>query len=136
MDTLTNAQRSYCMSRIRARDTVPEKLVRQLVHRLGYRFRLHRRDLPGCPDIVLPRHRKIILVHGCFWHMHKCRYGRVVPKTNRDYWEPKRLGNVRRDRQNRRKLKSLGWEVLVVWECWTKDRSKLEERIRRFLADE
>ena len=130
MDNLTDKQRAYCMSRIRAANTAPEMIVRRRVHGLGYRFRLHRKDLPGCPDIVLPRHRKVIFVHGCFWHMHVCQYGRVKPKTNRHYWQAKRLGNVRRGRENTRKLRRLGWKVLVVWECWTRDSGQLIERLR------
>ncbi len=95
---------------------------------------MHRRDLPGCPDIVLPRHSKIILVHGCFWHKHRCRYGRVTPKTNKGYWQEKRRGNVDRGRKNIRRLRRLGWDVLIVWECWTKDAGRLEERLRTFMA--
>lgn len=135
MDNLTKAQRSHCMSRIRSKDSTPELVVRRLVHNMGYRFRLHRRDLAGCPDIVLVRHRKIIFVHGCFWHKHNCRYGRVVPKTNKKYWEEKRNGNVERFRKDVRKLKRLGWEVLVVWECQTKEVQRLRLRLSRFLED-
>lgn len=133
MDNLTPNQRSYCMSCIRAKDTAPEIIVRILLHRLGYRFRLHQRNLPGCPDIVLTRHKKVIFVHGCFWHMHRCRYGKVSPKTNRAYWYKKRKGNVERHRENTAQLKRLGWKVLVVWECWTRDAAKLETRLREFL---
>lgn len=135
MDNLSKKQRSYCMSRIRAKDTVPELVVRRMVHRLGYRFRLHRRALPGCPDIVLPRHRKAIFVHGCFWHMHSCGYGRVMPTTNRNYWEPKRRGNVQRDQEKLRALRRVGWKVLIVWECWARDVPTLERRIQEFLMD-
>lgn len=135
VDVLTKDQRSFNMSRIRGKDTKPEFVVRRLVHLLGYRFRLHRRNLPGCPDIVLPRHRKVIFVHGCFWHMHRCRYGRVQPKTNRRFWEKKRKGNVERDRKNVRALKRLGWKVLVVWECWTRDTAPLQKRVQDFLVE-
>ena len=135
-DVLTKKQRSFNMSRIRGKDTKPEIVVRCLVHRMGYRFRLHRRDLPGTPDIVLPCHRKIIFVHGCFWHMHRCRYGLVVPRTNAEFWQAKRLGNVERDRRNIRKLRESGWTVLVVWECQTRDLSKLLEKLESFLAKE
>ncbi len=135
MDNLSKEQRSYCMSRIRAKDTMPELIVRRIVHRLGYRFRLHRRDLPGCPDIVLPRHRKAIFVHGCFWHMHSCRYGQVAPTTNRNYWGRKRKGNVQRDQEELRALRHLGWKVLIVWECWTKDVPTLERRVQQFLTN-
>ena len=132
-DVLTAEQRAYCMSRIRGKDTKPEIIVRQIVHCMGYRFRLHQRELPGSPDIVLPRHRKVIFVHGCFWHRHRCRYGRVRPATNREFWEKKRQGNVDRDRKNMRALKRMGWRVLVIWECWTRDIEKLEHRLRCFL---
>lgn len=134
MDNLTNKQRAYCMSLIRSIDTKPEMIVRKMLHVLGYRYRLHVRKLLGCPDIVLARHRKVIFVHGCFWHVHRCRYGRVKPKTNRAYWENKRKGNVERHRKNARALKHLGWKVLIVWECWTRDVPRLEARVRDFLG--
>lgn len=124
-----------CMSRIRARDTKPEIILRKMVHGMGYRFRLHCRELPGSPDVVLPRHRKVIFVHGCFWHMHHCRYGRVRPATNPEFWAKKRQGNVDRDRRNTKALRAMGWKVLVVWECWTRDVPKLERRLREFLTD-
>lgn len=133
-DVHSPAQRSYNMSRIQGRDTKPELIVRSLVHQMGFRFRLHRKDLPGKPDLVLPRHNKIIFVHGCFWHMHRCRYGRVIPATNTEFWQTKRQGNVERDRRQRRKLKNDGWSVLTVWECWTKDiQAKLIPRLDEFL---
>jgi DNA mismatch endonuclease Vsr len=133
-DVLTPEQRSRCMSRIRSRDTKPEMLVRSLVHALGYRFRLQRRDLPGRPDLVFPRLRKIIFVHGCFWHQHKCRFGRVAPATNARFWAEKRSGTVARDRRARRALAKLGWSVLVIWECETKaGLAKLTTKLARFL---
>ena len=132
-DVLTKEQRSYNMSQIRNKDTRPEMLVRSIVHRLGYRYALHRKDLPGKPDMVLTRHRKIIFIHGCFWHTHKCRYGKVKPATNVDFWRTKREGNVARDKKNLRKLRKDGWKVLVVWECWTRDIPKLEDRLLSFL---
>lgn len=132
-DVLTPAQRSFNMSRIRNRDTRPEMIVRSIVHGLGYRYRLHKSDLPGKPDVVLVRHRKIIDVHGCFFHMHKCRYGRVVPATNARFWKAKRLSNVERDRRNLGVLKREGWRVMIVWECETKNGEKLAKRIRKFL---
>lgn len=133
-DVLTREQRRFCMSRIHSRDTKPEILLRKMVHSMGCRFRLHRRELPGSPDIVLPRHRKVIFVHGCFWHMHHCRYGRVRPATNAEFWERKRRGNVDRDRRNIKTLRAMGWKVLVVWECWTRDMPKVESRLRAFLS--
>lgn len=133
-DVHSKAQRSFNMSRIRGKDTKPELIVRSLVHQMGFRFRLHRKDLPGKPDLVLPRHRRIIFVHGCFWHMHRCRYGRVVPKTNTEFWQNKRMGNVERDRRNQRILRKDGWQTLVIWECWTRDpEAKVIPRLEAFL---
>lgn len=132
-DVLTPAQRSYNMSRIRYRDTKPEKIVRSMVHRLGYRYRLHKSDLPGKPDIVLVRHKKIIDVYGCFFHMHRCKYGNVTPATNTDFWETKRQGNVKRDLRNRLLLRRSGWRVMVVWECETRNIESLEKKIVAFL---
>lgn len=134
MDVHSRATRSYNMSRIRSRDTKPEKIVRSIVHRLGYRYRLHKPDLPGKPDIVLVRLRKIIDVHGCFFHMHKCRYGSVMPLTNSEFWRNKRLSNVERDRRNLRQLKRKGWKVLVVWECETRNFPRLAKRLENFLT--
>lgn len=135
-DVHSPGQRSFNMSRIRSKDTKPEMIVRSLVHQMGYRFRLHVNGLPGTPDLVLPAHRKVILVHGCFWHMHRCRNGLVTPATNTEFWARKRCGNVSRDRKNRRKLRAAGWSVLVVWECWTKDiEIKLQPRLKKFLQD-
>lgn len=123
------------MSRIRGKDTKPELIVRSMVHRMGYRFRLHVNDLPGKPDLVLPRHEKVIFVHGCYWHMHRCRYGRVVPKTNTEFWQNKRQGNVERDRRNLRKIRQLGWKPLVLWECWTRDPERIERKLTDFLSE-
>src|SRR5687767_7218174 len=132
-DVLTQQQRSFNMSRIRSRDTSPELAVRRIIHQLGYRYALHKKDLPGKPDIVLVRHRKIIDVHGCFFHVHKCRYGSVIPATNADFWKAKRLSNVERDKRNLRALKREGWDVLIVWECETRNPSSLETRVQSFL---
>lgn len=131
-DVHTPEQRSFNMSCIRGRDTKPELIVRSIVHQMGYRFRLHRNDLSGRPDLVFPGRQRIIFVHGCFWHMHRCRYGRVVPKTNAEFWQAKRTGTVERDRNNRRALRADGWRVLTVWECWTRDP---ERRLIPKLAD-
>jgi DNA mismatch endonuclease (patch repair protein) len=132
-DNLTKEQRSFNMSRIRSGNTRPEMVVRSIVHALGYRFRLHKKELAGKPDLVLLRHRKIINVHGCFFHMHDCKYGRVVPATNEMYWKTKRVSNAERDRRNLRILKRAGWRVMVVWECETKNPTRLVKRIERFL---
>jgi DNA mismatch endonuclease, patch repair protein len=121
------------MSRIRAKNTRPEMVVRSLVHGLGYRFRLHRKDLPGRPDLVFPGLKKIVFVHGCFWHMHVCKYGRVVPATNPAFWSRKRTGNVERDRKTDRALRKAGWRVLTIWECQLRNLSRLERRIGFFL---
>jgi DNA mismatch endonuclease (patch repair protein) len=122
------------MSRIRNRDTKPEIVVRSIVHRLGYRYRLHKSDLPGKPDLVLVRHRKIIDVHGCFFHMHKCRYGSVVPATNATFWRTKRMSNVERDRRNLRALRREGWNILIVWECETRNVASLVGKLQTFLS--
>jgi DNA mismatch endonuclease (patch repair protein) len=132
-DVHTKAQRSYNMSRIKNKNTQPEIIVRSMVHRMGYRFRLHRKDLPGKPDLVLTRYEKVIFVHGCFWHMHNCRYGRVKPATNTKFWHNKRNGNRDRDRRIIRKLRRLGWNVLVVWECWIRKPDILKMRLEAFL---
>jgi DNA mismatch endonuclease (patch repair protein) len=133
MDVHTPEQRSRNMSAIRGKDTKPEMVVRCIVHALGYRYRLHRRDLPGAPDLVFPRLHKIINVHGCFWHMHSCSYGSVTPKSNRDFWQTKRTGNVSRDQSALRRLRADGWDVLTVWECETKNNPNLKDTLRRFL---
>lgn len=132
MDTLTPPERSRLMSRIHSKNTKPELAVRSLLHRLGYRFRLHRKDLPGRPDIVLPRHRKIILVQGCFWHGHTCRLA-SKPKSNEGYWGPKILANRGRDERNLQALTDLGWSLLEVWECETKNARELECRLSLFM---
>ena len=134
-DVLTKQQRSYNMSRIRGKDTKPEMIVRSIVHGMGFRYSLHNKTLPGKPDLVLTRHRKIILVHGCYWHMHRCRYGRVIPKTNTEFWQTKRRGNVDRDRRNLRKLRQADWKVLVIWECWTRDDCRLRSKLDAFLNE-
>jgi DNA mismatch endonuclease (patch repair protein) len=132
-DVHTVEQRRRNMSAIKSKNTKPEMVVRQLVHSLGYRYRLHRKDLPGKPDLVFPSRRKIIEVYGCYWHMHDCPYGRVVPKTNAEFWQTKRLSNVTRDAKNSEELAKQGWRVLIIWECEVKDKEKLQERITHFL---
>ncbi len=122
------------MQAVQSEHTGPEKRVRRLLHAMGYRFRLHRKDLPGRPDIVLPGRRKAIFVHGCFWHAHGCRKGRP-PKSRLDYWLPKLEENVERDRIKQEQLESLGWETLVVWQCETKDLDPLAARLQAFVDD-
>ncbi len=133
-DTVAPDRRSWIMRQVKSEDTSPERLVRSLLHRLGYRFRLHRRDLPGSPDIVFPGRKKAIFVHGCFWHGHSCPRGARIPKTNTDYWLKKIARNKERDRQRLEELRSLGWDVLVVWECEIKDIDALRARLSDFLG--
>ena len=134
-DQFTPAERSRVMRAVKSANTTPELVVRRLVHALGYRYRLHGRDLPGAPDLVLPRLGKAIFVHGCFWHRHRCPAGESTPGTRLDYWQAKFDRNVARDRRNLRKLRRMGWSVLVVWECQTMParRAALEARLAHFL---
>lgn len=135
MDVVTSEQRSANMSRIRGRNTKPELVVRRLAHALGYRFRLHRRDLPGAPDLVFPGRRKAIFVHGCFWHRHPgCRFA-YNPKSNMAFWQKKFDGNVERDSRVLRELNEKGWDSLVIWECEIDDSEKLEDRLRSYLEN-
>ena len=121
--------RSRNMAAIRGKDTAPELAVRRILHAMGLRFRLHRKDLPGRPDIVLPKHRTVVFVHGCFWHRHKgCRYT-TTPKTRQEFWQSKFAANVERDGRNRTDLQQLGWRVIVVWECELRQPSDLKERL-------
>lgn len=134
MDVHTPRQRSRNMAAIRAKNTKPEIRVRSLLHSLGYRFRLHSKNLPGKPDIILPKYRAAIFVHGCFWHCHDCRYGRVVPATRSEFWAMKRAETVARDKRKSSELKACGWRVLTLWECTTKDESLMKRKLLRFLA--
>lgn len=132
-DIFDRTKRSEIMSRIRGRDTKPELVVRRTAHRLGFRFRLHRKDLPGCPDIVFPRYRAVIMVNGCFWHRHPdCKYA-YRPKTRVEFWENKLEGNVARDRRNELELTELGWRTMVIWECETTNHEDVAARIVSFL---
>jgi DNA mismatch endonuclease, patch repair protein len=135
VDRLTPGQRSANMRRIRSRDTSPEMIVRRLVHGMGYRYRLHSSKLPGRPDLVLARLRKIVDIRGCFWHQHDDCPDSHIPRSRVNYWQPKLLGNRRRDLENIKKLKRLGWKVLIVWECETKEAKRLIARVRRFLEN-
>jgi len=133
MDTLSARQRSERMALVRGKDTKPEMVVRRLVHRLGYRYALHRRDLPGTPDMVFPARGKVIFVHGCFWHRHEgCALARL-PKSRGEFWLPKLEGNARRDARKVRALRRQGWGVMTIWECQAGDTAWLANRIRRFL---
>lgn len=133
-DVLTPEQRHRCMSRIKGKDTKPEMIVRRMVHAMGYRFRLHRKGLPGKPDLVFGPRRRVIFVHGCFWHVHDCKYGQVKPKTNASFWGAKRGETRKRDQRNIRALEAEGWQVLVIWECETRDGEALEKRLAEFLS--
>lgn len=133
-DRLTKRQRSRLMSKIRARDTKPERAVRRILRDLGFTYRLHRADLPGTPDIVIAKHRIAIFVHGCFWHGHKCVAGRNIPATNRQYWLPKLKRNRQRDAENLATLKAVGWKTIVTWECETRNSRKLTSKLTRLLA--
>ena len=132
-DTISKDIRSWNMSRIRSKDTKPELIVRSALHRLGYRFRLHKKDLPGKPDIVLAKYRTVIFVHGCFWHQHKgCRYA-YQPKTRAGFWRNKLQGISERDIRTRKKLSRVDWKSRVIWECQTKNPVKLNRYLTRLL---
>lgn len=134
MDIVDPATRSRMMSSIRGKDTRPELVVRRLAHALGYRFRLHRRDLPGRPDLVFPGRRKVVLVHGCYWHRHEgCRFA-TIPSSNRDFWLAKFARNVERDADVLERLLGQGWDPLVVWECETRDSEALAARLSAHLG--
>ena len=125
--------RRELMSRVRAKGSRPEMVVRKTLHALGYRFRLHRKGLPGTPDLVFPGRKKVVFVHGCFWHRHPGCARTTTPKTRAEYWRAKFEANVARDKRNQRDLHELGWKTEIVWECETIDASRLETRLRRFL---
>jgi len=133
-DIYSPAKRSEVMSRVRGSNTGPERLVRSLLHRMGFRFRLDRRDLPGRPDVTLPRFRSAIFVHGCFWHQHPgCRKA-TIPKTRSEWWSEKLGRNRERDEETYGALRSIGWRPFIVWECELVDLVRLERRLRRFLS--
>jgi len=125
-------ERARMMRAFKRSDTAPEMAVRQLAHRMGYRYRLHRRDLPGNPDLVFVARRKVVFVHGCFWHSHGCHLTRL-PRANLGYWIPKLRGNLDRDKRSLKALAAIGWRSLVIWECEVKDLKRLAARLRRFL---
>jgi DNA mismatch endonuclease (patch repair protein) len=130
-DTVTPEQRSKIMSRIKGKNTKPEILVRSVCHELGLRYRLHRRDLPGKPDLVFPKHRLCIFVHGCFWHRHLgCKYA-YTPKSRQDFWLPKLARNVERDLDAQRALIASDWKVMIIWECHTRNRELLRNEIEK-----
>jgi DNA mismatch endonuclease (patch repair protein) len=135
-DIVTAEHRSKIMSMIKGKNTKPEMLVRSVCHEMGLRYRLHRKDLPGKPDLVFPKHRLCIFVHGCFWHRHPgCKYA-YTPKSRLDFWLPKLARNVERDLAAQKALRALGWRVVIVWECHTKDREFLRNEIRITLGSD
>lgn len=135
-DTISSERRSWNMSRIGGRNTKPELRLRSLLHRAGFRFRLHAKDLPGRPDIVLPRYRTVIFVHGCFWHRHAGCRNATTPSTRMEFWQDKFDGNVNRDQRNRATLEAAGWKVLTVWECELKaEADRVVDRISHGLRD-
>ena len=129
-DRVSNQTRSFIMSRIRSKDTLPELAVRKYLFSLGYRYRLHLRTLPGSPDIVLPKYRTAIQVRGCFWHSHSCMKGKV-PENNRKYWQKKLSRNRERDKDNDTRLKKIGWDVVTLWECAVMDKVKIRSRMNQ-----
>lgn len=133
VDIISKEKRSWNMSRIKGKDTKPELIVRSLLHMMGYRFRLHRKDLPGKPDIVLPKYRTVIFVHGCFWHRHKdCKYA-YNPKSRTSFWQNKFKENIERDNKKQAELKKIGWEVIVIWECDLRKVEELKMKIKKEL---
>ena len=136
MDVFSQKRRSEIMPAIRSADTSPELVVRGLLHRLGFRFRLHRKDLPGCPDVILPKWKVVVFIHGCFWHGHDCRRGSKnrKPKSNKAYWTRKLNRNIVRDAENGTKLTALGWRRFVVWECELEDTEALARRLLAFIV--
>lgn len=132
-DVLSKQQRSALMSQVKGKDTKPELIVRRLLHRMGFRYRLHVRDLPGTPDLVFPSRLKIVNVNGCFWHDHGCSRS-TKPKTRKKWWASKFAVNSARDRRNDAQLRDLGWDVLTVWECEIHDSDRLRRQLRAFLS--
>ena len=132
LDKITQKERSKIMSKVKSENTSPEMVVRKLIFSLGYRYRLHDKNLPGKPDLVFPGRKKVIFVHGCFWHMHDCKRGKP-PESNKDFWLPKLHHNKMRDADNIRELEKTGWKVLVIWQCRLKKKLELEATIKAFL---
>ena len=128
-DIVTPEKRSLMMAGIKGKNTKPELVIRSGLHALGYRYRIHVKDLPGKPDLVFPKYKAVLFVHGCFWHGHDCPRGSRVPKANRDYWLAKVARNTARDQRNRTDLEAAGWQVETVWECQMKDRAALKARL-------
>ncbi len=134
MDKISKSRRRANMRAIKSKNTSPELAVRRLAYSLGYRFRLHKKDLPGKPDLVFPARRKVIFVHGCFWHQHIHCADSHIPRSNFSYWEPKLKNNKKRDAKNKRALKALQWDYHVIWECETGNTVRLSQRLKKFLS--
>lgn len=133
MDNLTKKQRKLCMSRIRSKDTKPEKVVRKILTKLGFKYRLHNAGLPGKPDIVISKIKTVVFINGCFWHQHKnCRH-QATPKTNVKYWTSKLKRNVEKQKKDIKLLKKEGWKVAIIWECETKNENRLTNKLRKIL---
>lgn len=135
VDVFSEVKRKWLMGRIKGRDTKPEIFIRSIIHRMGFRFRLQRRDLPGCPDIVLPRYKKVIFVNGCFWHGHEKCLRAKRPTTNIDFWNKKLDKNIKRDKKIRNELKKIGWKALVIWQCEIKKPATIYRKLERFLRE-
>jgi len=133
IDRVSEEKRSYIMSSVGSKDTGPELVVRKMLHRLGYRYRLHKRGLPGSPDVVFQGRKKVVFIHGCFWHGHGCKYGRL-PKSKKEYWEKKIKMNRKRDKRNIQELEDLGWSALVIWQCELKEAEAVKARLVNFLG--
>ena len=133
MDVFSKGKRSQIMSRISGKNTKPEIIVRSLLHRMGYRFRLHDKNMPGKPDIILPKHKKVIFVHGCFWHGHRDCPRSKRPSTNVEFWNKKIDGNIERDNKNIKSLENLGWKTLILWTCEIKNQDILKHKLNSFL---
>jgi len=135
MDRFSAAKRSEIMARVKQKDTKPEMIVRRLLHKMGFRFRLHRKNLPGKPDITLPKFKAVVFVHGCYWHGHNCQKGRPS-ETRKEFWAKKIFGNRKRDQANITALQKIGYRVLVVWECETRNKDTLAQRMTNFLKQQ
>ena len=135
MDVFSKEKRSDIMSRVGSKNTKPERIVRSILHNAGYRYRLHRRDLPGSPDVVLPKHKRVIYVHGCFWHGHKGCPRSKRPNSNVDFWEKKLDGNIQRDRINLRRISEMGWSALIIWSCEIRNREELLDKLLHFMSE-
>jgi DNA mismatch endonuclease, patch repair protein len=133
VDTLLKSQRQICMSHNKSKGTSPELFIRKLISSQRYRYSSHRKDLPGCPDIVFPKRKKVIFINGCFWHRHTCKKGRSMPATRKKFWHQKFKRTIERDKRNKNELKKLGWKILIIWECQIKKPAKITDKIISFL---